>query len=79
MWWRWGAVVIGGLIAAGYDENAWGGWFWWFGAIAVFFATPQVAYRIYRRKDRARAEIVFHNEEDGFCSGDEDGDGDGGD
>lgn len=78
MYARWGVLVVGGLVALVAEEDSWARWIAWLGAILIFIAVPHILYVLYRREDPVRAEIVFKNDEDGYCNADGDGDGDGG-
>ena len=71
---RWAIAVplfLYGIVA----QNGWFG----FASLLTLFIVPRVTFKIYSRQDPVSAEIVFHNEVDGYGSGDSDDGGDGGD
>ncbi|EDZ47976.1 hypothetical protein RBY4I_3196 [Rhodobacterales bacterium Y4I] len=71
---RWSVLVAGALLATITDS------FWWLAAALLgFFGIGQIVYRIYKKQDPGNAEIVFHNEVDGYSSCSDGDDGDGGD
>ncbi|WP_170790114.1 hypothetical protein [Ruegeria lacuscaerulensis] len=71
---RWFAIGLG-VIFYWITESLWAPAI----GIAVFAGIGHLVYQIYKKEDPVSAEIAFHNDTDGYHSGDADGDGDGGD